>query len=144
MYTKSVFFGWYRSVFLGITNTNTREYLGRYFGIKTLAGAPQKIGGNPLFPKKGGPWPPFCTLRPPFEEKRNSHGIFQKKEFPQILKKVFPPKLTVQQYPPKYRKPSKSDTSKIPIPKRLLVTPWYTTLVKSNLHKFGTCKINFI
>jgi hypothetical protein len=71
------------------------------FGIKTLAGAPQQIGGSPLFPKKGGPWPPFSTLCPPFEEKKEFPRNFSKKEFPQNLKKVFPPKLTVQQYQPK-------------------------------------------
>jgi hypothetical protein len=64
------------------------------FGIKTLAGAPQKIGGSPLFPKKGGPRPPFCTLRPPFEEKKEFPQNFSKNEFPRILKKVFPPKPT--------------------------------------------------
>jgi hypothetical protein len=65
------------------------------FGIKTLAGAPQKIGGSPLFPKKGGPRPPFCKLHPPFEEKKEFPRNFSKKKFPRNLKKVFPPKLTV-------------------------------------------------
>ena len=51
---------------------------------------------------------------------------------------MFPPKLTVQQYRPKYRKPSKSDTNKIPIPKKLLVTPWYTTLVTTNFCALAT------
>ena len=84
LYPKSVFFGRYRSVFLGITNTNTREYLGRYgtFGLKILAGNPQKIWGSPLFPKKGGLWPPFCTFHPPFEEKKEFPHYFSKKEFP--------------------------------------------------------------
>jgi hypothetical protein len=71
------------------------------FGINNLTGASQKIGGSPLFPKKGGPRPPLCTLRPPFEEKKEFSRNFSKKEFPRNLKKVFPPKLTVQQYRPK-------------------------------------------
>jgi hypothetical protein len=101
--TESVFFGRYRSVFLGIYHTDNEGKLGSiFFGIKILAGAPQKIGGSPLFPKKGGPRPPLCTLRPPpFEEKKEFLRNFSKKEFPQNLKKVFPPNLTVQQYRPK-------------------------------------------
>jgi hypothetical protein len=43
-----------------------------------------------------------------------------------------------ERYRPKYRKSSKSDTSKIPIPKKLLVAPWYTTLIKSKSH-LGRC-----
>jgi hypothetical protein len=74
------------------------------FGIKILAGAPQKIGGSPLFPKKGGLRPPFCTFRPPFEEKKEFPRNFSKKEFPRNLQKMFPPKLTVQKYQPKIPK----------------------------------------
>jgi hypothetical protein len=48
-----------------------------------------------------GPRPPLCTLRPPFEEKKEFPRNFSKKEFPQNLKMVFPPKLSVQQYRPK-------------------------------------------
>ena len=102
--TESVFFGRYRSVFLGIYHTDNEGKLGSiFFGIKILAGAPQKIGGSPLFPKKGGHRPPFCTL------------LCKKKEFPRNFskkEKVFPPKLTystpihtyVQQYRPKNTK----------------------------------------
>ena len=58
-----VFFRWYhQSVFLGIYHNDTEGKLGRFFGIKTLAGAPKTIGGSPLFPKKAGPRPPFYTL----------------------------------------------------------------------------------
>ena len=63
-------------------NTIPKENSVNIFGIKNLAGAPQKIGGSPLFPKKGGHWPPLCTLPSPFEEKRNSRGIFQKMSSP--------------------------------------------------------------
>jgi len=65
-----------------------------------MAGAPQKIGGTPLFPKKGGHRPPLCTLRPLFEQKKEFPRNFSKKEFPRKLKNVFPPKITVQQYRP--------------------------------------------
>jgi len=98
------------------------------FGIKTLAGALQKIGGSPLFPKKGGPRPPFCALRPPFEEKKEFQRNFSKKRCREFLKRCSRQNLQYNNTDRKYRKPSKSDTSKIPIPKKLLVTPWYTTL----------------
>jgi hypothetical protein len=103
LYPESVGIGRYFSV-IPIPKENSVSI----FGIKTLAGAPQNNGGSPLFPKKGGPRPPFCTLRPPFEEKKEFPPNFSKKKFPRNLKKVFPPKLTVQNR--KYRKPSKSDT----------------------------------
>ena len=65
------------------------------FGIKTLAGALKTIGGRPLFPKKGGLGPLF---------------VFSKKEFPRNLKKLFPPKLTVQHHRQKIPIPAVSDT----------------------------------
>ncbi len=46
----------------GFTIPIPKENSVSIFGIKTLAGAPQKIGGSPLFPKKGGPRPPLCSL----------------------------------------------------------------------------------
>jgi hypothetical protein len=74
------------------------------FGIKTLAGAPQKNGGSPLFPKKGGPWPLFvhCAL---LLKKKRIPAELKKIEFPRNLKKMFPQKLTVQKSIPtiKYR-----------------------------------------
>jgi hypothetical protein len=85
----------------GITIPILKENSVSIFGIKILAGAPQKIGGSPLFPKKGGPRPPLCTLHPPFEEKKEFPRNFSKKEFPRYLKKVFPPNFSVQQYRPK-------------------------------------------
>jgi hypothetical protein len=65
------------------------------------------------------------------KKKRNSRGIFQKKSSREILKRCSRQSLQYNNTDRKYRKPSKSDTSKIPIPKKLLVTPWYTTLVKT-------------
>jgi hypothetical protein len=49
LYTKLVFFGWYRSEFLGIYHTDTKGKLGQY----------QNVGGNPFFPQKGGNGPLF-------------------------------------------------------------------------------------
>jgi hypothetical protein len=98
---ESVFFGWYWSVFLGIYHTDTEGKLGQYFRYQKFGGSPSKIGGSPLFPKKGGPRPPLCTLCPPFEEKKEFPQNFSKKEFPRKLKNVFPLKFTVQQYRPK-------------------------------------------
>jgi len=93
----------FRLVLVGISLVSyqpipTENSVGR-FRFTNLAGA-SKIGGSPLFQKKGGPRPPFCTLRPSFEEKKEFPRNFSKKEFPRILKKVIPPKLTVQQYQP--------------------------------------------
>jgi len=68
--------------FLVFTLPIPKENSVRIFGIKNLAGAPQKTGGSPLFPKKGGPRPPLCKLRSPFEEKKEFLRNFSKKEFP--------------------------------------------------------------
>jgi hypothetical protein len=92
------------------------------FGIKTLAGAPQKIGGSTLFPKKGGLGPLFVHFALLLKKKRNSRGIFQKKSSHEFLKRCSRKNLQYNNTDRKYRKPSKSDTSKIPIPKKLLVT----------------------
>jgi len=70
-------------IFSGITNTIPKENSVSIFGIENLAGAPQKIGGSPLSPKKGGHRPPLCTLCPHFEEK---------KKFPEFFKKRVPVK----------------------------------------------------
>jgi hypothetical protein len=104
LYTESVFFGRYRSVFLGIYHTDTKGKLGRYIRYQNFGGSLSKKWREPPFSYKGGPRPPFCTLRPPFEEKKEFLRNFSKKEFPQNLKKVFPPNLTVQQYWPKIPK----------------------------------------
>ncbi len=106
--------------------------IGRYFSVFTIPILPKEIsvgtfryhhflGGNPfslkkgaLAPflrKKGGTSPLFDTVSPPFAEKRSSRQISNTDR--------------------KYRPLSKSDTGKIPIPKKLLVTPWYTTLVRT-------------
>jgi hypothetical protein len=84
-----------------------------HFGNIFLAGTPfflEKGAVAPFLRKKGGTGPLFDTASPSFVEKRSSRQISNTDR--------------------KYRPPSKSsDTGKIPIPKKLLVTPWYTTLV---------------
>ena len=52
--------GRYRSVLLGIYHIPIpKENSVSIFGIKTLAGAPQKIGGRPHFLRRGGLGPLF-------------------------------------------------------------------------------------
>jgi hypothetical protein len=76
-----------------------------------LAGTPFSLKKGALAPfsrKKGGTGPLFDTASTPFAEKRSSRQISNTDR--------------------KYRPPSRSDTGKILIPKKLLVTPWYITL----------------
>ena len=61
--TESVFFGRYRSVFLGIYHTDTGGKLGRYISAS-------KRGQLPLFPEKGGNAPLLEEPNLPFQEKR--------------------------------------------------------------------------
>ena len=81
-----------------------------HFGIKK--------GAVPPFFLKRGAMAPFLRAPTPFWKKKGGGkgGIIRKRG---------------ERYRPKYRKSSKSDTSKIPIPKKLLVTPWYTTLLST-------------
>jgi len=58
--TESVFFGRYRSVFLGICHTDLENSVG-HFGIKKGVIAP--------FFLKGGQCPPFRGAQPPFRKK---------------------------------------------------------------------------
>jgi hypothetical protein len=81
--------------------------------------------------KKGRPRPPFCTFRPPFEEKKEFPRKFSKKEFPRNLLKVFPPKLTVQQYRPKIPIPA------VLIPKKLTGT----SMITLDARMFGVGKV---
>jgi hypothetical protein len=77
-----------------------------FFGMNPFF--PQKGGTGTLLEEKGGTGPLFDTASPPFAETTSSCQISNTNW--------------------KYRLPSKSDTGKMPIPKLLLVTPWYTTL----------------
>jgi len=102
LYTESVFFGRYRSVFLGIYHTDTEGKLGQYFPYQKIGGSPTNNWREPPFSQEGGGLGPlFVHFALLLKKKKNSRGIIQKKEFPQNLKKGFPPKLTVQQYRPK-------------------------------------------
>jgi len=76
-----------------LPNTIPKENSVSIFGIKTLAGALKKIGGSPLFLKKGGHRLPLCTLRPPFEEKKGIPAEFFKKRVPAKTLKCVPAKV---------------------------------------------------
>ena len=47
--TESVFFGQYRSVFLGIYHTDTKGKLGQYFRYQNFGGSPSKKWREPPF-----------------------------------------------------------------------------------------------
>jgi hypothetical protein len=79
-------FSWY------FTNRHQRKTWLVHFGIKKLAGAPFSL-------QKGGLWTHFGALSPPFEEKRVTHGFFQK-NVPRNFKKEFPPNPTEQKCKP--------------------------------------------
>ena len=49
LYTESVFFGRYRSVFLGIYHTDTEGKLGWYFWYQKIGGSPSKNWREPPF-----------------------------------------------------------------------------------------------
>jgi hypothetical protein len=74
----SVFFGRYRSVFLGITNTNTREYLGLYSVSKLWREPLKKLAGAPFFLRRGGLGPLFVGFALLLKKKRE----FFKKRVP--------------------------------------------------------------
>jgi hypothetical protein len=85
-----------------------------HFGIIFLAGTPfplKKVALAPFSREKGGTSPLFDTASPPFAEKRSSCQTSNTDR--------------------NTDRPVKSDTGKIPIPKKWLVTPWYTTLLFS-------------
>jgi hypothetical protein len=63
LYTESVFFGRYWSVFLGIYHTDTDGKLGRYISVSKREQLP------PFFLKRGA-MAPFLMSSAPFEEKR--------------------------------------------------------------------------
>ena len=73
----------------------------------------KKGGSAPLFPQKGGNGPLFEKLDPLLEKRGEERGEVYKKGG--------------DRYRPKYRKSNKSDTGKIPIPKKLPVPPRYNS-----------------
>jgi hypothetical protein len=89
------------------------QYRRKSFWYHFLAGTPFSLKKGALAPfvtEKGGTGPFFDTASPSFAEKRS---FCQNSNTDQNTDR-----------------PAKSDTGKIPIPKKLLVTPWYTTLEK--------------
>jgi len=99
-----------RSVFLGIYHTDTEGKFGQHISVS-------KRGQCPPFPQKGGNGPLFEKLQPLLEKRGEERGEVYEKGG--------------DRYRPKYRKSSKSDTGKLPIPKKTAVTPRYTTLEKT-------------
>ncbi len=100
----------FRSVLVGISRHIPYRYQRKscsvHFGIIFFGGNPffpQKGGTGPLFEGKRGHWPFFDTTSPLLRKK----GV--------LVKLVIPTEIPTTQL--------KSDTSKIPIPKKLLVTP---------------------
>jgi hypothetical protein len=80
LYTDSVFSVGIRSVFLGITNTNTEGKFGRYFRYQKFGGSPSKNWREPpFFLRRGGAGPLFVHFTLLLKKKRNSPGIFQKR-----------------------------------------------------------------
>jgi hypothetical protein len=114
LYIESVFpvsISWYFSVF---TIPILKEILVGTFWYHFFGGNPffpQKGGTGPLFEGKKGHWPLFDTASHPLAEKRSSCQTSNTNQ--------------------NTNRPVKSDTGKILIPKKLLVTLWYTTLVQS-------------
>ena len=64
--TESVFFGRYRSVFLGIYHTDTEGKLGQYFRYQNFGGSPSKNWREPPFSYKGGASAPVLYTSPSF------------------------------------------------------------------------------
>ena len=66
LYTGSVFFGRYRSVFLGIYHTDTEGKLGQYFWYQKIGGSPSKNWREPPFSQEGGASAPSLYTLPSF------------------------------------------------------------------------------
>ena len=64
--TESVFFGRYRSVFLGIYHTDTEGKLGQYFRYQKIGGSPSKNWREPPFSQEGGASAPSLYTSPSF------------------------------------------------------------------------------
>jgi hypothetical protein len=81
-----------------------------HFGIIILAVTPFSLKKGALAPflrEKGGTGPLFDTASPPFAKKRSSRQTSNTDQ--------------------NTDRPVQSDTGKIPMPKKLLVTPWYNS-----------------
>ncbi len=95
----------------------------RTFGIKILAGAPQKIGGSPLFPKKGGLRPPFCNFALLLKKKRE----FFKKRVPAKSSKDVPAKTYSTKIPTENTESPANLTAEY----RYRKNCWYNTVVST-------------
>jgi hypothetical protein len=111
--------GIFRSLSVGISWYLPYQYQRKswsvHFGNIFLAGTPFSLEKGALAPflrEKGGTGPLFDTGSPPFAEKRSSRQTSNTNQ--------------------NTDRPVKSDTGKIPILKKLLVTSWYTTLKMAN------------
>ncbi len=76
LYTKSVFFGRYRSVFLGIYHTDTEGKLGQYFRYQIFGGSPSKYWREPPFSCEGGASAPSLHTLPSFWRKKGIPAEF--------------------------------------------------------------------
>ncbi len=110
LYTESVFSGRYWSVFLGIYHIDTERNLGRYISVWFF------LAGNPISLKKGA--------MAPFFRKKGAPAPFLIQPAPLLQKKGVPAKLVIPTGNTD-RQINLICTGKIPIPKKLLVTPWY-------------------
>ena len=81
------------------------------------------MAGAPFFLRRGGPGPLFVRFALLLKKKRNSRRIFQKKSSREILKRCS--RQNLQYKIENTESPANliHSTSKIPIPKKLLVTP---------------------
>ena len=66
LYTKMVFFGRYRAVFLGIYHTYTEGKLGQYFRYQKIGGSPSNNWREPPFTQEGGASAPSSYTLPSF------------------------------------------------------------------------------
>jgi hypothetical protein len=112
--------GIFRTVSVGISWYLPYRYQRKswpvHFCIIFLAGTPFSLKKGALAPflrEEEGTGPLFDTASPPFAEKKSSRQTSNTDQNTDHL--------------------VKSDTGKIRIPKKLLVTPWYTTLDISKL-----------
>jgi hypothetical protein len=85
------------------------------------------LAGAPFFLRRGGLGPLFVHFALLLKKKRNSRGIFQKMSSREFLKRCSRQNLrtTIHNTDRNTESPANLIPSKILIPKKLLVTPWY-------------------
>jgi len=82
LYTESVFFGRYWSVFLGIYHTDTKGKLGQYFRYQKIGGIPSKNLREPPFTQEWGASAPSLYTSPSFWRKKGIPAELFKKRVP--------------------------------------------------------------